>query len=623
MTAAILQNRIASLEERINRAKLCYWEDDELNGDRITDGQYDVLIEELRELDSENILLTEPEYVGDSKDTVEHDTPMLSLEKVYSKEELLKWCDKVARDNNERYAISPKYDGMAGCHYKEKGILASRGDGYKGENLTDKIPLINFEQEEKSKTFGKSQQKIYGEILIKKSDFKSCTLTRKNGDPFKTERNLVAGVMNPSRKDMDEIKDKVQLTFVQHNSQTRVCTKDVIASTWDTIVENIESIDYPIDGIVIKLYDIAYGKTLGATSHHPRHSVAFKFPDEKHWANIISIDWQVGKRKITPVVYIEPTEIDGVTVKKATLHNAKNVLDMDIQEGDMVSIVRRGGVIPYIESSKPGKTRKRPILEKCPSCQEPVFYDEPELVCKNTDCDGSIKKKLTTAAKILEIDGLSDGTISKIVEYFQGEVISVADLLRLRYDDFIELDGFADKSSQKLEDNILVVTQGVEDWKILASLSLEGIGRTLSKQLLARVNLAELRNLVEDDLYDFDNMGPERIEVLVSGLYDSSNIIDDIISQGVNIVETKVKRNSVITQADIKKTICFSGSFPKAKRFYQQLARDNGLVVTDSVTRKLDYLVTAGASTSKVKKARNYKITILEANDFINKVSKL
>lgn len=623
MSAAILQNQIKALEIKINRARLCYWEDDETNGDRISDGEYDKLIEELRIYDAENILLTEPEFVGHiSGETIEHDTPMLSLEKVYSREEVLAWCTKVSRDSNERFAITPKYDGIAGCHYKKRGLLATRGDGYKGEDITSKIPLINFEQKEKAKTFGKSQQKVYGEILIKKSDFEKCILTRKDGSKFKTPRNLVAGVMNPSRKDTEEIKDKVQLTFVQHNSQTRVCTRDVIANTWDNIVDVIESIDYPIDGIVIKLQDTEYGKTLGTTSHHPRHSIAFKFPDESKWAKVISIDWQVGKRKITPVCHILPTLLDGVTIKKITLHNAKNVLDMDLQEGDEVSIVRRGGVIPYIESSRAGKSRKRPIIELCPSCKEQVFYEEPELVCKNKDCDGSIKKKLLTAAKILEIDGLSDGTISKIVEYFQGEVVSVADLLTLRYDDFIELEGFAEKSAQKLEDNILGVTQGVEDWKLLACLALEGIGRTLSKQLLARVNLEELRQLTEDDLYDFENMGPERIDVLVSGLSNSSPIIDKLI-QDINIIETKTKRSNVASPITITKTICFSGSFPKPKRFYQQVARENGLVVTDSVTKKLDYLVTAGASTSKVNKARSYGITILKADDFMNKVASL
>ncbi len=615
-----MQNRITELENLIKINRELY-----LTGeDCINDQEYDIWIEELRSFDKDNVLLTKVEHTILGKDTIKHDSPMLSLEKVYSLEELLKWCDKVSRNSNERFAISPKYDGQAACHYKEKGLLATRGDGYNGENITDKIPLINFEQKEKDKAFGKSQQKVYGEIVIKKSDFKTVTLTRKDGSKFKTPRNLVAGVMNPSRKDTEEIKGKVVLTFVQHNSQTRVCTKAVIKNTWDNIVDTIESIDYPIDGIVIKLQDTTYGKTLGATSHHPRHSVAFKFPDEQKWAKVVSIDWQVGKRKITPVCYIEPILIDGVTIKKITLHNAKNVLEMDLQEGDDVSVVRRGGVIPYIESSKAGKTRKRPIIEICPSCQEQVFYEEPELVCKNKDCDGSIKKKLLTAAKILEIDGLSDGTISKIVEYFQGEVVSVADLLQLRYDDFIELEGFAEKSAQKLEDNILTIIQGVEDWKILASLSLEGIGRTLSKQLLTRVNLAELRQLTEDDLYDYENMGPERINVLVNGLYDNSNIIDNLV-QKVNIIETKLKRSSVAVTSSINitKTICFSGTFQKPKRFYQQIARENGLVVTDSVTQKLDYLVTAGASTSKVNKARNYGITILKIEDFMNKIEKL
>lgn len=618
--------KIEQLQNLIIRARKTYWLDPVHDRYEISDQEYDKLMEELRVFDPENELLINPEYINQSgDDVIEHDTPMLSLEKVYTEEELLAWCDKVSRNEHERFAISPKYDGMAGCYYISKGVLASRGDGYKGENLTSKILLINFEQEEKKKTFGKTQQKVYGEIVIKLSDFKNVTLTRKDGSKFKTPRNLVAGVMNPSRKDTEEIKGKVQLTFIQHNSQPIVCTKDVIEKTWSKIVSSIQSIDYPIDGIVIKLYDTAYGKTLGSTSHHPRHSVAFKFPDEQKTALVRSIDWQVGKRKITPVCYIEPTLIDGVTVKKITLHNAKNVLDMDIQEGDTVTIVRRGGVIPYIENSTPGINRIRPVITTCPSCSGEVFYDKPELVCKNIDCDGSIKKKLVTAAKILEIEGLSDGTISKLVDYFDGgELIDVHGLLCLRYEVFIELDGFAEKSAQKLENNILKVTQaGIEDWKILASLGIEGIGRTLSKQLLSRVTLDELRNLYSDELIEFDNMGAERMKALINGLDDNCDCLDNILSTH-NIIETKVKSQPKGSGSLAQpKTVCFSGTFTKQKKFFQQLAKDNGLIVTDNVTRKLDYLVTAGASTSKVRKARNYKVPILNEEEFMSKVVKL
>ena len=615
MTAAIAQNRIRELERKIILNRELYWTGE---GDPVPDVLYDAYIEELRVLDSEHELLTKVEISVDitSDNTIKHDTPMLSLEKVYSLEDLLSWCTKVSRNTVERFSISPKFDGMAGCHYKGKGILATRGDGYYGENITNKIPLIDFGQEDKDKVFGKSQNKIYGEILIKKSDFKSCILTRKDGSKFKTERNLVAGVMNPSRTDMEEIKDKVKITFVQHNSMNIICTSDMIKEKWDEIVEQIKSIDYPIDGIVIKLQDTKYGKTLGATSHHPRHSIAFKFPDETKICKVLSIDWQSGKRKITPVCYIEPTLIDGVTIKKITLHNAKNVLDMDLQEGDYVSVVRRGGVIPYIENSTPGEDRKKPTIEECPSCKDPVFYEEPELVCKNPVCDGSIKKKLVTMAKILDIEYMSDSTVSKIVDHFSGGFNNVADLLNLKYGDFMQLDGFGDRSSSKLETNITKVVHGVEDWKILACLCLNGIGRSLSKQILAKVTMDELRNLTEEELAEFDNMGVERANVLFNGLYDNDEVIDSVFDF-VTIIETKVIASQNTNQSK-PKTICFSGTFNKPKKYYQEMATKSGMTVEGSVTKKLDYLVTAGPSTSKVTKARKYGVTILNEEEFIN-----
>jgi len=596
---------IIELEDSIKKNRFLYWDGCE---DCVSDEQYDVLIEELRGIDPENILLTQPEYIPQDRDTIKHNNPMLSLDKIYSLEELLVWCSKVSRDINEKFEISPKYDGIAACYYIERGILATRGDGHKGENITDKIPLINFET-----NINNIESGVVGEVLIKNSDFKSCILTRKDGQKFKNPRNLVAGVTNPARKDMDEIKDKVQLTFIQHNNQTKICNSDEIRDSWDLIVDSFREIDYPIDGIVIKLQDIQYGKTLGETSHHPRHSIAFKFPDESKWATVTKIDWQVGKRKITPVCYIEPTFLDGVTIRKITLHNAKKVLDMDLHEGDDVNIVRRGGVNPYIEESRPGTgKRNRIVIELCPSCGKNVLYSEPELICENKDCDGSVKKKLLATAKVLEIEELGDQTISKIVDYSEGEVTNVFDLLQLDYEYFIKLDGFADRSAKKLSDNIKKIRAGVEDWKILVSLNLEGIGKTLSKQLLGRVNLKELMNITSAELYDFDNMGQERITVLLEGLNNHSYTLDKLINDNIRIIETKIYRK--IEQKT--KLICFSGTFQKPKQFYQQLARDKNMTVVDTVTRKLDYLITAGPSSSKTNKARSYGIPILNIDDF-------
>jgi DNA ligase (NAD+) len=612
-----MDNRIQELKDLIiyNRDK--YWNDEP----EISDPEYDKLIVELTELSPEDEILTniESDIINDS-DKVEHSSPVLSLNKVYNLEDLKKWCIKVGRNISEKFVISAKLDGMNVTHYKNRKILVTRGDGLKGEDVTDKLPLIKFEQ-----TFNALESSMCGEVIITKTDFKNCSLKRKDGSGFKTPRNLVSGIMNPSRKDVDEIKDKVKLTFIRHDQELYVYNIQEIEENWDNIVEEIQSLNVPIDGIVIRLQDMTYGKTLGKTSHHYNHSMAFKFPDQKSWAKVIKIDWQVGKRKITPVCYIEPTEIDGVTIKKITLHNAKNVLDMDIREGDSVSVVRRGGVIPYIESSKPTETgtRPKPELGSCPSCGGNVLYEEPEMVCQNSDCDGSVKKKLLTAAKIFEIDGLSDKTISKAVDFYGAEELNNSyDLICLDYDDIIELDGFGEKSSTKLADNIEKVKRGVEDWKVLASLSIEGIGRTLSKQLLVKKTIAELIATTEEELSEFDNMGETRARVLTEGLIDNKNVLFNFAAN-INVIETKSKiipTNIIGNKPTQIKTICFSGKFPKQKAFYQEIAKDKGLEITNSVTRKLTYLVSAGASTSKVTKARSYGVQILNVEDFMDKM---
>ena len=599
-------SNIRELENSIIEARDYYWNEDDI---LMSDGEYDLLIEELRKLDPNNKLLTSVEFPEKSSNTgnqIKHDELMLSLEKAYNLDEIEKWCKSVSRDSNEEFIVSYKFDGMASIFDLANNTLATRGNGEFGENITDKLPLIDFSNCDLNKA-----NKHLGEIIIKLSDFDKCELTRKSGDKFKLPRSLVSGVCNSTRKDTPDLIGKVQLTFMPHNTIYTKGNLEFIKSNWFEIEKNIQTSDYPLDGVVIKLADEEYGKTLGATSHHYRHSIAYKFPDESKFAKVINIDFQSGKRVITPVCYIEPTLIAGSTIKKITLHNYKNVIDKDLYIGDIVNLVKRGGIIPYVNYSTPGEIRIKAEINSCPACNGPIKYEEPNLICLDEDCSGSIKKKLLHCSKTLEVDGLSSSTIDKLVEMY--DISNVYQLLDLDYQDFIELSGFGETSAAKLSDKLESVrSAGIEDWKILTCLCLEGIGVTLSKPLLNKYTLQELINIDVDQLTEMDGIGPERAEVLLNGIEENIDLINDLLND-FYIIQTKGSLNKMTTGANI----CFSGKFTQSKAYFGEIAKAAGLNVVTSVTKTTNILATAEPNSIKTNKARDLGITILTEDEFV------
>jgi DNA ligase (NAD+) len=587
------------LVEEIENARDAYWNDEPI----ISDVMYDILIEELRKRDPENEILKSVEY-RNSDNNIKHDQLMLSLEKVYSLEDLIKWCNSVSRNEKEIFVISPKFDGMASCYYHSKGILATRGNGEYGENITDKIPLITFPP--------KLPKKIYGEIIITNSDFRNIQIKRKDGKSFKNQRNAVSGICNSQRKDTNELIGKVNLTFLPHNTVIHEWTISEINEKWEELVENIRNGDIPLDGIVVKLKDIKYGETLGKTSHHYNHSVAFKFPDESKKAKVVKIDWQVGQRQITPVCYIEPTELDGITVTKITLHNYRILKEFDLCEGDYVSIVRKGGVIPNVISSHKGEDRVSRFIDRCPACNGEVKYEEVHLVCLNDICEGSIKKKLLTSARILEIDGLSKETISKMVDTLN--IRNIYDLINLSYSDIIQLEGFAEISSKKLENEILKFRQiGIDDFKLLACLNIDGVATTLSKQILKKIDFEELLSIPSDlkeRLVEIEDVGPKRADNIINDLKSDPDLINNVLT--LNIIKSK---NNSPAQLPL---ICFSGSFSKPKKFFYEIAKRNNFEVTESVNKNTNTLVHSGPITTKYSSAKKNNVRIIKEEEFLS-----
>ena len=601
---------ITNLEEQIKKYRKQYWEEGISD---ISDAEYDSLLLKLAEYDENHPLLTEIESSIIS-DKVKHPTPCLSLNKCFSFDEMMKWMKSVSRDENERFVFTPKYDGLACRWYQSMRTLATRGDGEEGENITDKRHLIELVISESEKMpLNTYEGDIEGELICTNENFAVSTLTRSNNQPYKTPRNLVAGVMNTldtSHLIDDKGNKKVVLTLVKYDAvkySRRI--KDVNKEEFENICKAFDELGVPTDGVVIRVEDGLYGDALGMTSHHPKHSIALKFPDEVKTAKLQDVVFQTGKNKITPVAIIPPTEIDGVTVQRITLHNAKFCIDNDIQIGDTLKIIRSGRVIPKVVGSIKGADRSSIKITYCPSCGGDIEYREPFLYCISDDCEGKYAKKIAYAASVLGLDDIGLGTIEKCVEVHKCR--NILDILLLSVEEFLELEGFAETSALNAYNALQkVLDNPIPDYKVLASMSKEGLGQTIWKKILAEYSIDDLLDFDEFYLSTIPNIGQSRAKLIYEVLHDNVEYLSSMW-ECLHVIST-------LGEVETKPKICFSGKFPQPKAFYQNLAIQKGFDVASSVTKDLKYLVTNGATTSKVSKARNYGVRVISLDDFIS-----
>ena len=341
----------SELIETIKKHQDLYWNNEPV----ISDIEYESLLLQLQQINPNSSILSNIESNINNEKKIHHNVPMLSLDKVFDYDSILNWALKYCRNRDELLIITPKYDGISARYYKETEILATRGDGEFGEDITDKLSYINFKSEIEN-----DQEYYNGEIVIDKEEFEKIksTFKRKDGKSYSNPRNFVGGFLNSK-----EIENKdIRLEFIQHDSVFIGPFKlsEFTEEKWKTSITELfeKAGNYQFDGIVIEILDKEYSKSLGVTSHHPRSKIAFKFEDEGKYTIIKDVHFSCGKRKITPVALIDPVEINNVTIKRVSLHNAKMLLDNNVHIGDTVKVVRSGDVIPYIAEFKPGIEKK-------------------------------------------------------------------------------------------------------------------------------------------------------------------------------------------------------------------------------------------------------------------------
>ncbi len=584
-----------------------YWE---LNDPVISDADYDRIVEKLRTLDPENPLLHQihtPSVLSSGK--VHHKKAMLSLDKAYSLESLLEWAGKFARTPDELLLVEPKYDGISANF--DGRILSTRGDGEIGEDISAKLPLIELETPGYT---GKVNQPVRGEIVIRDDDFRNIysRIRKKDGGIYKNSRNAVAGIM--TLKDITPMLIQgAKLTLVDYNLISIQVKLSELSSRWEELKKSFAQLPYPMDGIVLKFADTAFRNSLGSTAHHPRGEIAYKFTNLSAQTTLLGVEWSFGKNCLTPVAELAPVELSGITIKRATLHNVQNIIDMGLMIGDQVTVERAGDVIPYIAANTPGEKRISPLISECPACQSELVRKGPELCCPNPDCPGSQLQLLTAAVKNLGIERLGEPTVAKLMKKFH--IRHLKELFDLTKGDILLLEGFAGKSAENLY-NEIQKARTVDDFQLLAALNIPGVGANIAKLILEKFPIDALRNASEDALAEISGIGPERARAVVSALKERSEELDELLSA----VTIRTVDNS---SAELP-GICFTGKMPEKRSFYENLAKSHGYMPMDSVTAKLALLIAADVNdnSSKLKNARKLGVKILSLDEFLASLEK-
>jgi DNA ligase (NAD+) len=630
----------------------------------ISDAEYDHLFEALRRLEAAFPALITPDSpsqrvgAGPRQEfpVIEHTTPMLSLDATREEAQVGRFDARLrkALGGHVRYAVEEKFDGVSVELVYEGGVLAravTRGDGRRGEGVTENVktvrsvPLRLRHEEREVPPF----LALRGEVLMNISAFKTLNrqLLEAGEEPFANPRNAASG----SLRQLDpRVTGGRPLEFVAYEILTvkgeefrahtealqalrawglRVPERAAVVSDIDVVIEHHtrwtaerDALDYEIDGIVIKLEDLTARARLGATAHHPRWAIAYKFEPRREVTRVEDIVVQVGRTgSLTPVALLRPVEVGGVTVARASLHNREVVQRKDVRVGDLVRIQRAGDVIPEVVErlEEPGRRRQAPFRmpAACPACGADVMPRGPYTVCPNRfGCRAQLTRQIRHFASkdALDIGGLGLETVSALVQ--RGLVRSVADLFRLGADDLLRLEGFAERSARRLVEAIQR-HKHVELRRFLYGLGIPEVGTAVARDLADHFRgLDAVRQASRQALEAVPSIGPKLSEAIHGFFAEARNqqAIDALQEAGVRVVGPTASR----AQPLAGKTFVFTGALDRLSRHdAEQQVEALGARATAAVSGETDYVVVGKDPGQKLEAAKAHRVQILTEPQFI------
>ena len=655
------------------------------NDPLISDAEYDALYNLLDKTEKENTGMVTPDSptqrvgVGLTNEFLKaaHLVPMLSLENSYNAADLLDW-DRKARElagqNVVEYCIEPKFDGASISLIYDHDLLsraATRGDGVVGDEITLNTKQIkSVPLSAKFSNYAIEQIEIRGEVLINKNNFKNYNdkLIEEGLPPFANPRNAAAGSLR--MKDATAVGKRNLEAFLYHvswmvNGESGATTNDLLPTTdnkaptthsgmlqmlWELgfkspkkemlVVKGIDGViahihefeklrddlPYEIDGMVIKVNDLALQEKLGMTSHHPRWAIAYKFKARQATSQLLGVEFQVGRTgAVTPVAKIEPVLVGGVTVSSISIHNEEYIKEKNLMLGDTILIERSGDVIPQIVKSFPelrkGSETAIQFPVDCPVCSHQLFKPEGEAVwrCININCSAQVVERIIhfVSKDAMDIKSFGDANVRKFYE--MSLLKDVPGVYELNFEEISKLEGFGKKSIDNLQ---LAIEQSKTQplHRLIYGLGIRYVGETTAKTLANVVDhLLDFKDYEIESLQQLEDVGVKVAGSIFRFFHDEENLqmLKKLELLGISLKNQK-KQNTE-TGLLTGETFLFTGTLSKLKRSdAEEMVEKNGGKIASGVSSKLNYLVVGEDAGSKLEKAKKITaIKIISEEDFI------
>ena len=643
-----MKDRMLELVKLLNQYAHEYYTTDNPS---VSDSEYDKLYHELLDLEKQYPEFVQPDSpthrvggkVLEGFEKYQHQYPLYSLQDAFSREELDAFDTRIRKDFPDvRYLCELKIDGLSISLMYEKGILvagATRGYGSVGENITENLKRV---KDIPLKLPSEVDMTVRGECYMPRSSFDAVNqLRQENGEPeFANPRNAAAGTLR--QLDTAIVAKRNLATFLyQEASPTSATSQEavlnqlskngfsvnerhILAHSMDEVWQFIgqitqerDQLPYDIDGVVIKVNDLVMQEELGFTVKAPKWAIAYKFPAEEKEAQLLSVDWTVGRTGVvTPTANLTPVQLAGTTVSRATLHNVDYIAEKDIRKGDTIIVYKAGDIIPavlQVVESKRQSEEKLEIPKNCPSCNSELihFEDEVALRCINPRCPSQIKEGLIHFASrdAMNITGLGPAVVEKLFD--QQLVNDVAGIYRLTVEDLLQLENFKEKSANKLYTAIQTSKENSAE-KLLFGLGIRHVGSKASQILLEHFHdLEQLAKAEKEEIAALDSLGMVIAESLSSYFAQEGThiLLSELKEAGLNFtyLGEKVAADAALSGL----TVVLTGKLERLNRSEAKKKLESlGAKVTSSVSKKTSLVVAGADAGSKLTKAQELGITI-------------
>ncbi len=651
-----ISEKITYLRERLEYYGKKYYVDDE---PEISDAEYDRMFYELKALEDEHPEFYDPNSptvrIGgkalDKFEKIVHSFPLKSLADVFSYDEVKAFCERMSKYGEMEYSVESKIDGLSVAVRYENGLLvygATRGDGLVGENVTANLKTI---QSLPLKIPYKGTLELRGEVFMPRESFEALNAEREANEeqPFANPRNAAAGSLRQldskitaSRK-LDVFMFNLQYcdkSFETHTDTLEFMSKQgfnvlpcrYTASSAEQIIECIEKIGgmrnslfYDIDGVVIKVNSLEMRGIIGENTNTPKWAIAYKFPPEQKETTLIDITVQVGRTGVlTPTAELEPVRLAGTTVSRATLHNIDFIREKNIRIGDRVIVQKAGDIIPEIVSAKgtPGLLSFE-MPKFCPSCNYPTIKDDESATrCTNIACPAQLMRNLIHFASkdAMDIDGMGPAVVRLLRE--QGLVNGVADIYALKADQLEGLERMGKKSAENLI-NAIEESKGRGLARLLYALGIRQVGEKAAQTISSVYpDIDMLFDATPEQLCEIDDVGEITARYITEFFSHESTreTVESLKKAGVLTTSVKVALENNLFEG---KTFVLTGKLPDMTRDEaEELIKKHGGKTSGSVSRKTDYVLAGEDAGSKLTKARELDIAVIDQEEFLRMIGK-